>query len=547
MLNGLMMQEPLLLKSIVEFGERHYPDVEIVSVTHDNPLHRYTFTDAFRRVRKLANALEKLGCRPSDRIGTLAWNDYRHFEIYYAVSCSGMVCSPINPRLSLEHLTYIINHAEDQYLLVDPVFMPLVEKVLPDCPSVRGIIVLSDMEHMPETEIDVAHCYESLIADELETFDWPLFDENAACALCYTAGETGEPKGVLYSHRSTILHSYAVALPDAFNLSNRDCVLPAVPMFYVHAWGLPYAVVITGTKMVLPGSKKGDAEVLHSLMSWEGVTLATGAPTVWIRLMEYLKGHDEDLDTLERLVVGGSACPPALIEYFQKQYGVYVHHAWGMTETSPLGLVNTPLKGLDLLPPEEQINVRAKQGRAIFGMDLKITDKENRELPWDGQSSGMLKVRGPWVCRDYYGADENDDQTHDSDGWFITGDIANIDSKGYVQLIARAKDMIRSGGEWISAQYLEKIAASHPTVADVAVIGIEHAEWGERPLMVVVRPPDVTLTADEVLGWFDDNVVKWWKPDAVEFVDTLPHMKNGKLDKQALRDQYKNYRFGDHS
>jgi len=547
MLRGMMNETPLLLKSVAEFGERHHPKVEIVSVTKDNPLHRYTFAEAFKRARKLANALFRLGCTQGDRIGTLAWNDYRHFEAYYGISCSALVCHTINPRLFPGQIEYIINHADDQYLLVDPDFVPLLEKVLPQCPGVRGIIVMTDEAHMPVSSLENLCCYETLIAGESERFEWPFLDENTASALCYTSGTTGQPKGVLYSHRSTLLHSFAVALPDALDMSARDCILPVVPMFHVNAWGIPYMAVITGSKLVLPGAKMADGEVLSSLMNWEGVTVSAGVPSIWLGLLNYLDKHGKTLDTVERLVVGGSACPPALMEQFQTKHGVYVHHAWGMTETSPLGLFNTPLPDMVKLPAEEQVKIKAKQGRGVFGVEVKITDENDNELPWDGKSAGMLKVRGPWVCSSYFGMKPGESETHDADGWFATGDVANIDPHGYVLLTDRVKDVIKSGGEWISSIELENIAVGHPAVSEAAVIGVTHSRWAERPLLVVRRKPEAELDREEMLAWFEGKIAKWWTPDDVVFVDALPHTATGKLNKLGLREDFADYRFpGDH-
>ena len=543
MLHGLMNETPLLLKSIVEFGERHHSKVEIVSVTKDNPLHRYTFGAAFKRTRKLANVLARLGCRQGDRIATLAWNDYRHFEAYYGISCSGLVCHTINPRLFPSQIEFIINHAEDQYLLVDPDFVSLLEKVLPQCPGVRGVIVMTDEAHMPTTELENVSCYETLVNAESDDFAWPQLDENDASSLCYTSGTTGEPKGVLYSHRSTVLHSFAAVFPDAMGLSARDCILPVVPMFHVNAWGIPYAAVITGTKLVLPGPKMADGEVLSSLMNGEGVTISAGVPTIWLGLLNHLEQNNKTLNSVQRLVVGGSACPASLIEQYQKRHGVYVNHAWGMTETSPVGLYNTLLPGMEKLSDKEQMAIKVKQGRGVFGVEVKITDDENKELPWDGKTAGMLKVRGPWVCRSYFGMAPGESEAHDADGWFATGDIANIDPQGFVQLTDRAKDVIKSGGEWISSIELENVAMGHPGVAEAAVIGIEHSKWGERPLLVVVRQDGAELTAEEILSWLDGKVANWWKPDAVEFIESLPHTATGKFNKLALREIFNDYRF----
>jgi len=546
MLRAMMGESPLLLKMIAEFGERHNPKVEIVSVTKDNPLHRYTFADAFRRAKQLANGLARLGCRQEDRVATLAWNDYRHFEAYYAISCSGLVCHTINPRLFPLQIEHIINHAEDRFLLADPNFLPLLERVLPQCPGVRGIIVMTSEERMVRTSLANVICYETLIGEQSDEFAWPLLDENAAAALCYTSGTTGEPKGVLYSHRSMVLHSMAAALPDTFNLSARDCVLPAVPMFHVHAWGIPYTAVMTGSKLVLPGQKLSDGAVLSSLMNGEGVTVAAGVPTIWLGLLSYLEEHGKTLSTVERLVVGGSACPPILIEEFRKRLGIHVYHSWGMTETGPLGLFNSSLPGQEKLDDRERLAVRAKQGRGVFGVEIKITDDQGNELPWDGRTSGMLKVRGPWVCSNYFGMAPGESEAHDARGWFTTGDVATIDAQGYVQLTDRAKDMIKSGGEWISSIELEHIAMHHPAVEEAAVIAVAHHYWAERPLLVVRKRTGAELSREEMLAWFEGKIARWWMPDDVAFIDAaLPKTATGKLNKLGLREDFNDYCFPD--
>jgi acyl-CoA synthetase (AMP-forming)/AMP-acid ligase II len=539
-MTGLMMDSPLLINSIMQFCKKNHSEAEIVSVTRDNPRHRYTYGDAFDRVGQLANALFRLGEKQGDRIGTLAWNDHRHFEIYYAVSCSGMICHTINPRLFDDQIKYIINDAEDRWLFIDPMFVPLIERLVDDIPGVLGFIVMTDEEHMPETSLRNLYCYETLIAEEPKDFDWPALDENVASSLCYTSGTTGNPKGVMYTHRSTVLHSYASAVPDAFNLSVRDTVLPVVPMFHVNAWGLPYSAAMTGAKLVLPGPKMGDGETLSSLIEGEGVTIAAGVPTILMAILSYLEKSGKTFSTLSRIATGGASCPTSIMRDFEMKHGVMVLHAWGMTETSPLGTFNSLKPSMDELDYEERLKIRAKQGRGVFGIEMKITDDDNRELPWDGKAFGALKVKGAWVCADYFGLEGHSD-SHDKDGWMCTGDVATIDSDGFMQITDRTKDVIKSGGEWISSIELENIAMGHPAVAEAAVIGVAHPKWDERPLLVVVKKNGTELSVEEMLHWFDGKIAKWWTPDDVVFVDELPHTATGKLQKTVLRTQFLNY------
>ena len=538
---GQMMTTPLTTTSIMHFAEKVYANSEIVSVTSDNPCHRYTYADAFQRVRKLANALQKLGAKSGDVIGTLAWNDYRHLELYYAVSCSGMVCHTVNPRLFPEQLQYIIDHAEDQFVFIDLLFVPLLEKLAPSLPKVKGYIVLTDREHMPSTSsLENLHCYESLIADQPDQFNWPDLDENSASALCYTSGTTGHPKGVLYSHRSTILHTYATAMPDVFGISVRDVVLPIVPMFHVNGWGLVYTCPMIGAKLVLPGPKMGDGETLCRLINQEQVSVSAGVPTVWLALLNYLEQSGETVPTLGRVVTGGAACPKPIFEKFRENYGVEVHHAWGMTEMSPLGTYNTLKPHMMNWTESEKTEVRLKQGRPAYGVDIKIVDDENRELPWDGQSSGAVKVRGPWVIQRYFKAEHD---ACDADGWFETGDVAAMDAEGYMNITDRTKDVIKSGGEWISSIELENCAMNHPAVAEAAVIGVSHPKWTERPLLVLVPKAGTAIDKQELLNFFNGKVAKWWIPEACELVEELPHTATGKVSKKDLRAQFTEYQW----
>ncbi|MFK8043203.1 3-(methylthio)propionyl-CoA ligase [Congregibacter sp.] len=541
-MNGLMMDASLTITSIMSHAERVHGHKEIVSVTRDNPRHRYTYNDAFKRTRQLANGIAGWGLSRGDRIATLAWNDYRHFETYYAAACSGYVCHTINPRLFPEQIVYIINHAEDQVVFVDADFVPLVEAVAAQCPKVREWVVLTTKEHMPETSLENVSCYEDLVHSHSDVFEWPQLDENEACALCYTSGTTGNPKGVLYSHRSTMLHAYATLMPDAMGLSSRDAVLPIVPMFHVNAWGTPYACPMVGAKLVFPGNKMGDGETLAALINDEGVTMSAGVPTVWLGLLAYLKQSGMTVETLDRVIVGGAACPLSVMEDFDR-YGVETRVGWGMTEMSPLGSVNECTAARAEYTEEGFAKQRLKAGRPIFGVEMKIVDDEGKELPWDGEAFGSLKVRGPWICSDYYDLGE-DSSAHSEEGWFETGDVATIDPTGYMAITDRTKDVIKSGGEWISSIDVENAATDHPKVAEAAVIGRYHPKWSERPLLVVVKGAEgQDLTAEEMLAWFDGKIAKWWTPDAVEFVDELPHGATGKIHKVGLREQFKDYEF----
>ncbi|MET0532715.1 MAG: 3-(methylthio)propionyl-CoA ligase [Steroidobacter sp.] len=538
---GQMMDRPLLISSIARHAELQHPRREIVSVVADNPRHRYTYRDAFARARKLANALQRLGIRHGDRVATLAWNDYRHFEIYYAVSGSGFVCHTINPRLFEEQIIYIVNHAEDRWLFLDPVFVPLLEKLQSRLPHLEGYIVMTDDAHMPATQLPRAQSYESLIADESDRFEWPELDERTASSLCYTSGTTGDPKGVLYSHRSTVLHCYAASLPDAMSLSAHEVVMPVVPMFHVNAWGLPYSCPMVGAKLVFPGPKMGDAETLQKLIEEEGVTFSAGVPTVWQGMATYLEKTGKRVDTLKRLVSGGSAVPASLMRQLREIHDVEVVHAWGMTETSPIGTIRCFSPEASALPEDKREPLWTRQGRTVFGIELKVTDDNGDEVPRDGKTFGALKVRGPWVAAAYY--KRNADDVFEADGWFNTGDVATICPLGYMQITDRTKDVIKSGGEWISSIELENLAVAHPAVAQAAAIAISHPKWQERPLLVVVLKPGASATREELLQFFAGKVAKWWIPDDVAFVEKLPLTATGKLSKLQLRQQFADYRF----
>lgn len=541
-MQGLMMSMPLTITSILRHARRNHPQVEVVSVTADNPRHRTTVGECLQRSAQLAHALQAQGVKEGDRIATLAWNDYRHFETYYGVSCMGAVLHTINPRLHPEQLAYILNHAEDQWLLLDPAFMPLLAAVKDKVPELKGAIVLCAQEDLPDAPEGVTlYSYEAFIEGQPVEYDWPELDENAASSLCYTSGTTGHPKGVLYSHRSTVLHAIAAAQKDVLCLGATDCVLPVVPMFHVNAWSIPYVAPMVGAKLVFPGPKMGDGETLHDLINDEGVTMALGVPTVWLGLLNYLEANGKTLEGLERMGVGGSACPTSLMRKYSENYGVEVIHAWGMTEMSPIGTVNTLRPGMEDLPESEYWTMRAKQGRTVFPVEMSIFDDDGNELPWDGKAYGALKVRGPWVVSGYYQRPEVD--AVDRRGWFDTGDVATIDSAGFMQITDRTKDVIKSGGEWISSIELENVAMSHPDVAEAAVIAAAHPKWDERPLLIVVRKPGQQVGSDELLAHFDGKVAKWWTPDAVEFVDELPHGATGKVQKMALRERFADFKF----
>jgi acyl-CoA synthetase (AMP-forming)/AMP-acid ligase II len=543
-MKGLMMDTQLLISSIAQHAEKFHGDREIVSVTADNPRHRYTFGDAMARAKQLANALAGLGVKQGDRVASLAWNDYRHLEIYYGVSGSGYVCHTINPRLFPEQIVYIINHAEDRFICVDAMFVPLLEAIADKISNVEGFIIMTDEAHMPETSLPNAMCYETLLAAESPEFDWPKLDERSASALCYTSGTTGNPKGVLYHHRSTILHAYATLAIDVAGASSRDVVLPVVPFFHVNAWGIPYSALMAGAKLVLPGPKMGDGEALYELMDSEDVTMALGVPTVWLALLQYTEKAGKRLDKLERSLVGGAAVPRAMIEAFRDKHGVELRQGWGMTETSPIGTVNTIKAGLEGLSKDEQLDLATKAGRGIFGVELRIVNDDGDELPWDGEAFGALQVRGPWICSDYFKL-EGSGGTHTEDGWFETGDVATIDPQGYVAITDRTKDVIKSGGEWISSIELENTAMGHPAVAEAAVIGVAHPKWTERPLLIVTKAAGEDASKEDLLAYFDGKVATWWIPNDVVFVDELPHTATGKIKKIELRKQFAEYRLPD--
>jgi acyl-CoA synthetase (AMP-forming)/AMP-acid ligase II len=536
---GLMQDHPLLISSLIEFAALNHGEEEIVSRTVEGPIHRYTYKDCAIRSRQLAKALAKLDIEQSDRIATLAWNGYRHVEIYYGVSGMGAVCHTINPRLFPEQIIYIINHAEDKYIFTDLTFVPLIEKLIDHLPNVKGFVIMTDETNMPKTALPNVICYENLLATADDDYQWPVFDERTASSLCYTSGTTGNPKGVLFSNRSTVIHSYAVCTLDGLGLSNMESILPVVPMFHVNAWGIPYAAAMCGAKMVLPGARM-DGEALYELMETEEVTLSAGVPTVWMMLLAYMKENNKKFSTMQRTVIGGAAAPGAMIETFEKEYNVNVIHAWGMTEMSPLGTAcNLKKKHLGL-SQDEKINLSLKQGRALYGVDMKIVDGTGSDLPWDGKAFGNLLVRGPWITSAYF-KDEGG-SVIDDDDWFDTGDVATIDADGYMQITDRSKDVIKSGGEWISSIDVENKAVGCPGIAEAAVIAVSHPKWDERPLLIAVKKPDATVTKEDVIEHLKGILAKWQLPDDVIFVTELPHTATGKILKTKLRSEYKDYK-----
>jgi len=535
-MHGLMMDTPLLITEIMRFAERNFAAREVVSVTLDNPRHRTTWGEIFRRARKLANALQAAGVQPGDRIATLAWNDYRHLELYYAVSCMGAVLHTVNPRLFPEQLEFIINHAADKLLFVDPTLLPALAPLQGKIPTVERTIVMTSAQAMPPAVAGTLPDYESFIDGHADTFDWPALDERTASALCYTSGTTGDPKGVLYSHRSTVLHAYGGSLVDSMGLSAGDTVLAVVPMFHANAWGLPYNAPMVGAKLVFPGPKMGDAATITQLLNEEQVTLAAAVPTVWMLLLNHLAQTGGKLTSLQKTVIGGSAVPIQMIRDFRDKHGVTVIQGWGMTELSPLGSVSTLRAEQLALPAEDQAQLRAKAGHGIFGVEMKIVDDEGKDLPWDGVSSGELKVRGPWVCSSYFRLDVS--PAHAEPGWFATGDVAVIHPDGFLQITDRAKDVIKSGGEWISSVDLENSACGHPEVLMAAAIGVRHPKWDERPILLVVPRPGCKPQPESILAHLAQHFAKWQLPDAVVFTDALPLTATGKINKRSLRDTY---------
>ena len=542
---GLMQNQPLLISSILCHAARHHPAGEIVSKTVEGPLHRTTYREIEPRCRRMARVLQRLGVKQGDRVGTLAWNGFRHFELYYGISGMGAICHTLNPRLAPADLVYIINHAEDVVLFLDTTFAPLIAAVAGAVRAkLRAVVFMTERAHMPDIALPEGMellCYEELMAAADEDYAWPNFDENSAAALCYTSGTTGKPKGVLYSHRSAVLHAMAANMADVVGLRAADRVLPVVPMFHVNAWGIPYSAPMVGASLVMPG-RYLDGASLAKLMNDEKVTQSAGVPTIWLGLLNHLRTSGERLHTVKGFLIGGSACPRMLFEAFDTEYGITIYHGWGMTELSPLGTVNTPKPANMHFTGEARRRREEKQGRSIFGVDMRIVDDAGREVAWDGTTSGHLQSKGFWVCSSYFGGTAGDALT--PDGWFATGDVATIDADGYMEITDRSKDVIKSGGEWISSIQLENLAMSHPDVAEAAIIAAKHEKWDERPLLIVVAREGREIDKAGLLAFYEGKVAKWWIPDDVVVVKDMPHGATGKVQKLTLRGQWGNHLMG---
>jgi acyl-CoA synthetase (AMP-forming)/AMP-acid ligase II len=537
---GMMMNRPLLISSLIEYAARYHGDTGIVSRAVEGGIHRTDYASVERRARQMAQALQRLGVRHGDRVGTLAWNGYRHLELYFAISGMGAVCHTINPRLFVDQLRYIVNHAEDKVLFLDLTFVPLVEKLAAELKPVRHFVIMTDRAHMPKTSLPDALCYEELIGAETGELGWPEFDENTASSLCYTSGTTGNPKGALFSNRSTVLHAYAVCMADMIAVSMYDTILPVVPQFHVNAWGMPYSAAMAGAKLVMPGPAL-DGASLFELFEGEKVTLSLGVPTVWLALLKYMGEGNRRFSTLKRTVIGGAAVPLAMIQAFEDRYGVRVIQGWGMTEMSPVGTIGTLKAKFADLPKEQRHALQAKQGRAMFGCELKLVDADGKLQPHDGKARGELLVRGPWVVRGYFNDEAASAAALDEEGWFRTGDVATIDPDGYMQIVDRSKDVIKSGGEWISSIDVENAAIGHPDIAEAAVIGLPHPRWSERPLLVVVAKEGRTPEKASVLAFLEKHLAKWQLPDDVVVVQEIPHTATGKILKTRLREMFRDY------
>ena len=535
---GLMQDWPLLLHRIIDHAAIFHGDRKVITRSVEGPMVETTYTQMRARALKVAQRLEKDGIKLGDRVATLAWNTWRHLETWYGILGIGAVYHTVNPRLFPEQIVWIVNHAEDRMLFVDLTFVPLLEKIADKLPTIERYVVLTDAAHMPRTSLKNAVAYEDWIAEVDGDFQWRQFDENTAAGMCYTSGTTGHPKGVLYSHRSNVLHAFMASLPDSKNLSSRDVCMPVVPMFHANGWSLAFSTPMMGASLVLPGAKMDGASIYELLNTYK-VSFTAAVPTVWLMLLQDLEKTGGKLPHLKRVVIGGSACPRAMTKTFQDVYGVEVIHAWGMTEMSPLGSLCTMKPEYAQLTGEAKLDIEMKQGHPPFGVEMKITDDNGRDLPWDGKTFGRLKVRGPAVAKAYYKVDS--DPVFEKDGWFDTGDVATMDQYGYMQITDRSKDVIKSGGEWISSIDLENLAVGHPKVAEAAVIGINHPKWDERPLLVVVLKKGETATKEELLGFMQGKVAKWWMPDDVAFVDEIPHTATGKIQKLMLRQQFKDY------
>jgi fatty-acyl-CoA synthase len=533
---GLMQQRPLLISSLVDYASTYHGEREIVSRDPEGAIHRSNYATVARRAKRLANALQTLGVGPGERVATLAWNSSRHLEVYYGVTSSGRVLHTVNPRLFQDQLQYIMHHAEDAYVFFDPVFAPLVEQLAPRLPLVRGWVALCERSAMPSAKLDNLLCYDDLLASASAEYEWPSFDENTACTLCYTSGTTGNPKGVLYSHRSTVLHAFAACAVDGIALSARDSILVVVPLFHANAWSLPFSAAMCGAKLVLPGPKL-DPESIYRLLETEQCSKAGGIPTIWLNVLAWIENNRDRLDLsrlkLKEVFSGGTAPPRATIEKFHDLLGVFLRHAWGMTETSPIATTGAPLPKHEGVTQAELVDMQVKQGRQVYGIEVKLVGRNGEDLPFDGKSVGELKVRGNWVISGYFKGEGG--VVADKDGWFGTGDVATIDQDGYVQLTDRLKDVIKSGGEWISSIEIENLVFSHPDVFEAAVIAVDHPVWQERPLLLVQAKPGRSPTKQSILDFLSGKIAKWWMPDDVVFVDSFPHTATGKLLKTELR------------
>jgi len=538
-MKGLMQDWPLRVTTLIDHAARFHGDREVVTRSIEGPITRTTYKDIHLRARKVAQALTRLGIKQGDVVATMAWNTARHLEAWYGIMGMGAVCHTLNPRLFAEQLVYIINHAEDKTIFVDLTFVPVLEAIADQLPNVKNYIVMTDRAHMPDTKLPGALCFEEIVEAEDGNFTWAMGDENDACGLCYTSGTTGNPKGVLYSHRSNVIHSMAANMGDALGMKSSDVILPVVPMFHANAWGIAFAAPAVGAKIVMPGANM-DGPSIYELLDTEKVTVTAAVPTVWLMLLQDLEKTGAMLPALDRVVIGGSAAPRSMIEVFEEKYGVKVFHAWGMTEMSPMGTLGALKAGMDELPLDKQIDVKVKQGRAIYTVEMKITDDDGNELPSDGKAFGHLMVRGPAIAGAYLKGEGG--KILDDEGWFDTGDVATIDPQGYMQITDRAKDVIKSGGEWISSIEIENLAVGHPKVAEAAVIGIVHPKWDERPLLIIVPKEGQSVTKEEVLHYMEGKIAKWWMPDDVVFIDEIPHTATGKIQKLALREKFKDYR-----
>lgn len=536
---GLMQDYQLTVQTILDHAALNHGEREMVTRSIEGPIRRYTYRDLRIRALRVAKALQKEGVVLGDRIATMAWNTDRHVEVWYGIMGIGAISHTVNPRLFAEQLVYIMNHAEDKLLFVDLTFVPLIEALASKLPTIKKVIILTDEAHMPETSLPNAYAYETWLADSDADFEWARFDENTAAGLCYTSGTTGNPKGVLYSHRSNVLHAMMCNQPDVLGVNSSDNILPVVPMFHANAWAITFAIPAAGASMIMPGAGM-DGKSIYELLDTEKVTASAAVPTVWLGLLQYLTDNNLQLPHLEKVLIGGAACPRMMIEVFENKYDVEVVHGWGMTEMSPIGTTGKMKNATKHLQGAERIDLKVKQGRTPYLVEMKIVDDEGNELPRDGKTAGHLLVRGPAISSGYYKLDEN---ILDADGWFDSGDIANIDALGYMQITDRDKDVIKSGGEWISSIEIENTALGCEGVAEAAVIGIAHPKWTERPLLIIVRKPGSDISAENVLAYLDGKIANWWMPEAIEFVDEIPHTATGKIQKMVLREKFGGYQF----